>query len=310
MEQDFETFMGLERAQLAERIRAQGFPRLGVYIPDGTRRLTLAMSDCPASGSAFFQAALELSERYLYQQLMRFFESGLWGMVVPLFSQRVLSRSEAYAREFALPALEKLTCSPAWLDFYHTHGLQVHFYGVQNLQGDAFWDAPRAWMAALQEVTQHHTAGVLCLGVGGSPVLGEDALAVAGCPDLDVCSQRLYGVALPRADFVIMTGKMGGLGALPPFICDGETALYLMPAPGFLLSESGWRAILYDLLYQRHAEEIYPLNADERRALGVVYQQGADVILGLGERHYGLWMARELYATVKTRSDLGEGDQT
>lgn len=302
MPQNFDGFMSLSREQLANLIREQHFPRLGVYIPDGTRRLTLALRDCPPDGPEFFHTSTQLALELFFQQMERFFGSGLWGLIVPLFSYRVLNRSETYAKAFVFPILSALTQEANWLELYAKYQLQVRFYGWQNLKSMPLWEPVCSWMEALQERTMHNTGGVLCLGVGGSPVLGEDAMLVAGVP-AEARLLTFYGVDLPRADFILMSGKLGGVGSLPPFVCDGDTALYLMPAPGLLLDEKTWRQLLYDLLFERHDPEIYPFTAEQRAALRTLYQRGKGVIFGLGERHYGLWIARELCATVKGEAE-------
>jgi len=305
----WEAFKEWDDGRIAELVRTQNYPRLGVYIPDGTRRLTLALSTCPAEGLAFYQTAVNIAEELLLRRLEDFFNTGLWGLVLPLFSRQVLQRSEAYFRYFAMPALQRLTQAPLWLSFYERYDVQVYFYGLQGLLGTNFGTELQAWAETLQRVTAVHQGHILCLGVGGSSVLGEDSLMVSGAPDLQACRRAFYGLDLPSADFALMTGQFGGLGALPLFLCDGKTALYVMPAPGLLLSAHGWRKILYDLLFQRRGQEVYPFSLEERLALRHLYQQGAELILGLGERLNGVWIARELQDAETTSSFRPAGDQ-
>lgn len=288
-------------AQVAALIKSLQFPQLGVYVPDGTRRLTLALTNPPAGTFEFYQAALTLAEELLLQQLHRFFASGLWGLLVPLFSRHVLARGDTYCRDFVLPALQRLTCSDRWRAFYQTYGIRLRFYGVAGLDNGPLWDEVRSWMETAQSATAQHAEHILLIGVGGSPRLGEDA---AACTDRTATTEAkilaLYGEPLPVANFVIIGGKLGGLGALPALLCDGDTALYLMPTPGLLLTETGWRKILYDLLFQRQETAYDTLSLAERQALGELYRQGSDLIYGLGQRQWGLWLPQELYAAVTT----------
>ncbi len=297
----WEEFAAWTPAQVAAWVAACRFPRLGIYVPDGTRRLTLALTDETPGTPGFDQAALTLAEGLLRQQLQRCFASGLWGLVVPLFSRRVLSRGDEYCRHFVLPALQRLTGAEDWLAFYQEQGVRLRFYGTAVLESSPRWDEICSEMAAVQTATASQTEHLLLIGVGGSPLLGEDAIALTGAAEpLERKVQALYGEPLPPADFVLIGGKMGGLGALPSLLCDGDTALYLMPVPGLLLSETGWRRILYDLLFQRRETEYRALSADERRALRELYQQGAGLIYGLGQPRWGLWLPQELYAAVTT----------
>ncbi len=290
----WEDFQQWDDGHIAELVHTRNYPRLGVYVPDGTRRLTLALTDCPPDGAEFYRAALNLIEGRFLQQLEMFFTTGVWGLVVPLFSRRVLARSDTYLRDFAEPVLQKLTQSRLWLDFYERHEVRVCFYGLQGLPETEFRARVGAWAEHLQAITSEHARHSLCLGVGGSAILGEDSARLDGSLELPDLREAFYGAALPMADFVIMSGKFGGLGALPPFICDGDTAFYIVPVPGLLLGAKGWRAILYDLLFQRQAQEAYPLTQAERLALRRLYEQNADSVIGTGQVLNGIWVAREL----------------
>lgn len=298
-------FTAWRAEDIAHLVQEEGFPKLGVCIIDGTRRLTLATTETNPAEPEFYQAALQLTGDLTMRLIEGFFVLGLQGLVLPLFSQRVLSRGDRYRRDFAVPALQTLTRAAHWKEFYQEHGIRVRFYGPWEAVSLSLGMSEAVeWIGEIQQDTSSHRQHTLAFGVGGSPCLGENAAqtVLGGGASRQEWVQALYGVSLPVADFVLLGGQMAGLGALPPWLCDGDTALYILPVPTLLLSKAGQRRIFFDLLFQRRQSELKPLTIEGRERLRSVYRRGSETIWGIGEQIEGVWLPREIELPARPKT--------
>jgi hypothetical protein len=143
---------------------------------------------------------------------------------------------------------------------------------------------------------------MLFLGIGGDPWVGCDVIKAASRfqeeyhreAALDELVKVLYGQSIPPADLLIFSSKLGGLGALPSLICNGDTPVYYLLAPGVqALTTETYRAILYDLLYMRDGvtgECGYQLSPSEREQLRAWYADHAGAVIGVGHRIGSVWV--------------------
>jgi hypothetical protein len=296
-----EHFLDLPPDTISEITRQAGRPKVGVFVPDGNRRLVLATTDLPENSPAFFtQVALTQTAGFL-ENLKVFFNHGLPTLFAPLFSRSVLLRGGNY-RLAVIETLRILFTDPTWLDFYRDRGICVRVYGnVEALCCDEFGPAI-AWIKAVELQTKGYTAHHLYLGIGGEPWVGHDAAAAAVRfygqfnrePDNDELIPFLYGWPVPAAAFVIISSKFAGIGALPALITGHDTQLYYLPVPGVIgLTERTYRLILYDLLFsqqERPQDRHYELSPEERGQLRAWYTARADTVIGLGRKIGSVWV--------------------
>jgi adenosine tuberculosinyltransferase len=294
-------FLKLSTHEIREIVSKQAKPKVGVFIPDGNRRLVLAMTDLKEGGDEFFrQVAITQASGFL-ENLKVFFGHGLSTLFSPLFSRSVLQRGESYRRFTVLETLRILFTDPAWLEFFDAWKIRVKIYGdLDALAGDC--SPAITWAQEVEERTRANEAFWLCLGIGGEPYVGNDVLV--GTLDYLQCFGReptreeliefLYGRVFQPADFVIVSSKFAGVGAFPGLVSGKDTRIYYLPAPGIVgLTERTYRKILYDILFvhgEAAQQEGYELTAAARQSLRDWYENHLDTVIGLGRSLESVWM--------------------
>ncbi|HMB22852.1 MAG: hypothetical protein ACM33V_15665 [Chloroflexota bacterium] len=302
VDMDRQDFLKLSTQEIKTLVSGRHVPEVGVFVPDGNRRLVLAMTDLKENGEEFFrQVALTQTSGFL-ENLKVFFGHGLSVLFAPLFSRPVLQeRSKGYRSLTVLETLRILFTEPTWLQFFDAWKICVKVYGDLDALTDECSPAI-SWARALEERTKANEGHWLCLGIGGEPYIGDDVFAGTlsyserfGCrPAREQLTQFLYGRAFPPADFVIVSSKFGGIGAFPGLICGKDTRIYYLPVPGIVgLTECTYRKILYDILFvQAEAEQKrgYDLTPAARRALKTWYEEHVDDVIGTGRTLESVWL--------------------
>ncbi len=70
-------FLSLSAREISTLTQSKGKPRLGVFVPDGSRRLVLALTDAKLDTEEFYRLCAALPAQYLQQSLKVFFHFGL-----------------------------------------------------------------------------------------------------------------------------------------------------------------------------------------------------------------------------------------
>lgn len=300
-----DAFLKMPAQEIARLIRELKRPRLGAFVPDGSRRLVLAFSETTPDSEDFYRLSATLPAQYLLESLKVFFSHGLPILLVPILSSSVLKRGHRYSRLTALTGLELLFSSDDWWQFYQEYDVRVRVYGDLSLLANSECEPALAWIETMVARTAVHEFHTLYFAIGEPPTLGE-GIAEMGVrfwqengrfPTLSEQICYYYGEPLPTADFFIMTSKMSGLGALPRFLVNGDTEAYFLPSAGAMgLNAHTWRLILYDMLFARvglngkYVQEV--MSAEERAALSAVYRDDAQTVIGLGEQIGKVWVAK------------------
>lgn len=297
-------FLKMPTQEIAQLVLKEKRPQLGVFVPDGSRRLVLAFTDAVPGSDDFFRQSATLPAQYLKESLEVFFSHGLPTLLVPILSSSVLKRGDRYGRLTALTGLQLLFASSDWLAFYKDYDIRVQVYGNLSLLAGSECEPALEWIQATIDQTADHQTHTLFYAIGESATLGE-GIAEMGVQffkengRLPTLSEQIcyyYGQSLPTADFFIMTSKMSGMGALPRFLVTGDTEIYFLPSAGAMgLNAFTWRQILHDMLFSRtslrgkYAQEAMSLS--ERNALRTMYQRAAKTVIGLGEQIGRIWIA-------------------
>jgi len=295
-------FLCLPIDEVVKIVQQKGQPQAGVFVPDGNRRLVLAMTGLPENSDAFFLQVAKTQTAGFLENLQVFFDHGLPILFAPLFSRSVLLRGNKYRSLTVVETLRTLFTDQAWLDFYQEHEVSVRVYGnLEVLAGEEL--APAFdWIHNAEEYTCKYDRHRLYLGIGGEPWVGHDAALAASRfirefgrePDKEELIFSLYGRALLPANFVIISSKFAGIGALPALICGRNTNIYYLPVPGVMgLTACTYRSILYDLLFlqgERTGDGCYELSPGEQKELYTWYTNHADIVMGVGHTIGSVWI--------------------
>lgn len=299
-----DAFLQLPSEDIVARARRAGRPQLGVFVPDGSRRLVLAYSDAEPGSAKFDRLSATLPAEFVMQSLRVFFDYGLPILLVPILGQSILKRGQSYQKNTLFEGLHLLFNSQAFLQFYDRHDVQVKVYGHLNHLIGTVCEPALAWIDKTCQATARHSTHKLFYAIGESPIVGEEAACSAVAyymkhgrsPTLHEQIEDYYGEILPPADFFIMTSKMGGMGALPNLLVNGDTELYYLPTV-MGLTESNYRRILYDLLYGRAPLRSgiadFEITPENRQALRQAYEQSREQVVGLGFSIGKIWVMND-----------------
>jgi adenosine tuberculosinyltransferase len=161
MERD--KFLNLPVEEVANIVRAGG-SKVCVFPFNGTRRWFLLEYGRDFEGDAA-QNYVELTTHGYINIYKLVFEHGIDTIVAPVFGGEILNRGDEYMREIGAN-MSLLATHPAFLEFYESNDIRVHFYGDyrKKLSG-----TPYAYICDMfDEVTRktaHHTRHRLFYGV-------------------------------------------------------------------------------------------------------------------------------------------------
>lgn len=298
-----ETFLALPTEKIVEIVQREGRPKVGVFVPDGSRRLVLALTDAEPGSDEFYRSCATLPALYLLESLKVIFSHGLPTLLVPILSRSVLNRGSDYRRLTALEGLRLLFADEEWMRFYDEYGIRVRAYGQPERLAETECAEALTWLENTQQRTAAYRLHTLFYAIGELPLVGCDIadLGVAfwqqhgRVPTLGEQIRQYYGGDIASADFFVMSSKLSGLGAIPRFLVNGDTEVYFLPAAGAMgLNEYTYRLILYDLLYERVGLRTgvngADLTSEDREALRIRYQQSVHRVIGLGRQVEGVWV--------------------
>lgn len=299
-----EQFLELSIPQIREVLLDINRPRLGVFVPDGTRRLVIAYSDLKPNTPEFYRYAAELPAGHLRESIQTFFNYGLPSLIVPILGRSVLSRGNDYQQYTLLHGLRLLFHSKEWSEFYQRNQVRVRVFGHKEQLIGTFCEEALEWINETEKYTEGQQLHLLLYGIGESPIVGEEAAWSATqlykqnhcSPSREELIRFYYGELLPSADFFIMTSKMSGMCALPNLLVDGDTEIYYLPTMTGLNDET-YRLILYDILFERSALRSgiaeFDITPENRAALRRSYEQLSHQIIGLGFSVGKIWVMKQ-----------------
>jgi hypothetical protein len=184
------------------------------------------------------------------------------------------------------------------LNFYKYHNVRVKVYGNPESLKNPAYDGISNLINQTEKITKENSTHTLFIGIGGEPWVGWDAVLATtnyyktygNFPsDKQDLIKYMYGEYLPPANFVIFSGKPGGLGALPALISGKNTQIFYLPAPGVLsLNQTTYRKILHNQIYVKKGG--YDISKEQLDELRTEYKSIIDTVVGLGQNVGSVWM--------------------
>ncbi|UCH97304.1 MAG: hypothetical protein JSV88_10750 [Candidatus Aminicenantes bacterium] len=297
-----EEFVALPAEEIARIVKQKGKPKLGIFVPDGNRRMTMALTGLSEDSDDFYSEYVRLFTEKFMGNLKVFFHLGLDTLMVPLISPTILNREPKYINLAVNGLLQALTQSKKWLNFYRDKDIRVRTYGNSGqLQGTGC-EKGIQWVEEIKTQTSHHKKHTLFYGFLANSIEGMELVNLAvefyqmhrRKPTYREMKEMYYGENLAEADFFIMSTKIAGAGVLPPLISNKKTEMYFLTAPGVMgLTQETYREILYDLLFCRTDGTIKKYGAHDLKDIEVLkkyYSPGESMVLGTGKRVGKFWV--------------------
>jgi hypothetical protein len=297
-----EEFVALSAEEITQIVKQKGKPKVGIFVPDGNRRMTMALTGLSEDSEDFYTEYVRLFTEKFMENLNVFFSHGLDTLIVPLISPTVLNRNQKYLNLAINGLLQTLVKSDKWLNFYKENDIRVRNYGdLEHFRGTECQNGIH-WTEEIKTQTSHHKTHTLFYGFLSNNMGGVESVNLAiefyklyhRKPTSPEMKEMYYGENLAEADFFIMSTKIAGAGALPPFISSKKTEMYFLLAPGVVgLTRETYRDILYDLLYCRPDETIKKYRVHDLKGIEVLkkyYFSDESIVLGLGKRVGKFWV--------------------
>lgn len=287
---DFETFLHLPAAQVAELVRQAG-PRVGVFPINGTRRwFALEYPQHAASGDA--ETYLHLAGRRHIELYQLFFDHGVDTLLTPVFGPDLLERGDEY-KQLLKRGLLWFAQDQEFLDFYDAYDVRVRVYGdaQRYLQNTPYAPALEAYAGLTRRTAAHRRCRLffgICAHDPAETVaeLGARFYQQHGCfPDKRQIVEAYYGEYVEPVSFFIGFDRPTVFDM--PLIATGSEDLYFTVSPSLYLDARTLRAILYDHLYARRVDDAdyETLSSKDWQALGDFYALNRHHVLGLGRVH-------------------------
>jgi hypothetical protein len=289
---DFDTFLNLQRSEVAEEVR-RAQATVCAFPINGTRRWLL-LEHPDASTSDY----LELNGQQHVELYRLLFEHGIDTLLAPIFEPVMQQRGEDYQQKIIAQGLAMVATHPTFTRFYEEHQVRVRFYGDYRriFPGTICADIPDQFDRIAAQ-TQMHRRYRLFYGVSTRHAI-EDVVKLAvearekngQIPDRTALIEMYYGEPIAPVSLFITSGKFNAFG-MPLFETD-DTSLYFTVAPSPFLTERQLRGILFDHLYHRRpsAKSDYAdLTDGDLRRMREFYRVHRETTLGVGVIRNGTW---------------------
>jgi hypothetical protein len=297
-----EEFVALPAKEITRIVKQKGKPKVGIFVADGNRRMTMALTGLSEDSEDFYSEYVRLFTEKFMENLKVFYSHGLDTLIVPLISPTILNRSQNYVNLAINGLLQALFKSDKWLTFYKENDIRVRTYGNPgHLQGTQCQKGVQ-WIQDIKTQTSHHKTHTLFYGFLSNNPGGMESVNLAvefyqlhrRKPTPSEMKEMYYGENLAEADFFIMSTKIAGAGALPPLISTKKTGMYFLPIPGVMgLTREIYREILYDLLYCRPNGPIKKYGNDDLKDMETLkkyFSPNEPTIIGPGKRVGKFWV--------------------
>lgn len=297
-----EKFTTLPAKEIAQIVKEKGKPKAGIFVPDGTRRMTLAFGHVSPEADDFYSENVRMTTQYFMHNLKVFFEHGLQTLFVPLISSAVLKRKKRYQQITLQQGLKTILKNETWLNFYAENDIRIIVYGDLKYLRESECAQAIEWITEIQKLTVKHKTHRLFYGFASPDRIGTGLThltidfykSYAREPTYDELVKMYYGEYIAPADFFIMSTKLAGLGALPPLIVGGETQLYFLAAPGIMaLNKDTYRKILYDYLFCRPHKPHQNYTAEDSQDIETLrnyFMRQKSTVIGLGMNIGNFWV--------------------
>ncbi len=289
-------FIKLPTEEIRQILSPGKRPTVGIFVPDGTRRLTLSFTKTLPGSAGFFSEYLRLTSQYFMNNVDVFFSHGLPTLFVPLIGSHIFNKSKSPQHKALRKILEIIFKSKQWVEFYKKNNIRVKVYGnLKYLEKDDYSPALE-WIENMIRITSKNKSHTLFYGFASENETGPEFMEYAinfykntgRRPTYSELLTSYYGEYLPPAHFFIMSTKFTGLGSLPPFITNRETRMYFLPAPGILaLTRETYRKILYDLLFcqpEKSRREYEKNDLKYAGPLKTYFSNNRSTVFGLSEK--------------------------
>ncbi|MEW5939015.1 MAG: hypothetical protein AB1750_05095, partial [Chloroflexota bacterium] len=228
-----------------------------------------------------------------------FFDHGVDTLITPVIGPEILATRDSYMQKIGADGLARIATHPDFLSFYEQYGVRARFYGdYRKYLADTPYEHLSAIFDGLIETTKHNNRSRLFFGafadnLGATQAVAELAVNYFkernAVPAREKIVEMYYGEYVDKADIFIGFDRFAAFDY--PLINWGAEDLYFTVSPSLYMTAKQLRAILYDHMYTRRAQEreYETFTRKEMDDIKRYYRSNVDNSLGIGEIYCGLW---------------------
>lgn len=291
---DLENFLSLPAEEVAHIVRAGG-SRVCVFPFNGTRRWFLLEYGRDFDGDAA-QNYVELTTQGYINTYKLVFDHGIDTIVAPVFGGEILNRGEEYMREIG-SGMSLLATHPAFLEFYETYGIRIHFYGDyrNQLRGTPYEHICESFDAITHKTAKNKKRRLFYGVWADAPTDTIARLSIkhfqttGKVPSRPELIEQYYGEYIEKADIFIGFEKFNVFDY--PMLGWGEESLYYTVAPSLYMNSNQLKNILYDFIYLRPVQDpdYFTMPDEDFDTMRKFYDENREVTFGVGEMRGGIW---------------------
>jgi tuberculosinol/isotuberculosinol synthase len=246
------------------------------------------------------QSYMDITGQHHVRLYRMLFDHGIDTLLTPVFGSELSeARGDDYVLRIGAEGLRRLAEHPDFLNFYHEYQVRVRFYGDYR---KFFKNTPYTFLfdsfEAVTAQTQHYDRFRLFFGVCANDAtetvaeLGIRHYAEHGAlPDKQKLIEMYYGEPVSPVSLFIGFDKFSAFDM--PLLALGQEDLYFTVSPSLYLTEPQLRAILFDHLFTRRAEEpdYSTFTAEDWMCMKQFYQANKGQTMGIGaiQPHGSYW---------------------
>ncbi|UCH90062.1 MAG: undecaprenyl diphosphate synthase family protein [Thermoplasmata archaeon] len=310
-----EEFMSLPTNDFVNLINDAKKPRVGVLIPDGTRKIGVIYYGLDSNSPEFEAKLFQRINKDLMEVVKLFFNHGLHTFFVPCLTNGNLARNEHYVEKAVRNGLEYILKSDEWLDFYDERKIRVKIYGDYERLTEMGFAEVADWISDVQARTAKFDRHILYFGIACSNREEMDRILDYAIdfhqehgrrPSREELISWYYNGAVDDVDFFIRPTMFRDSDVQPPLISGVKTQMYFPIGPFPFLNTNMVREIFFDLLYNRtithgnDTESLDNLTEAEAELINNYYTENRDKIIGLGNRIGDFWLPSGKIKSLKS----------
>jgi undecaprenyl diphosphate synthase len=300
-----EEFMELSTEKIRGVVNEKGYPKVGVIIPDGTRRSGIIFYNMNPSSKDFEKKLFDKLNSQIIDKIKIIFDHGLDTLFMPGVTHGNFNRTDQYVDTVTKIGLKYIFNDESWLNFYNEYDIKVKIYGDLHFVKKMGYEYVVDWIRKVEEETKNNTTYKLYHGLACSNSYENFRILDLAIdffkennrnPTKEEIIKLYYGEYIGDVDFFIRPTVFRDSDIQPPLISGRKTQFYFPISPIVNFSLEMYREILYDMLFSRvitmskkqwNAED---LNEKQLKFIRTYYAQNQSSILGIGERVGNLWL--------------------
>lgn len=298
-------FCELSPEEVTKIIKLKGKPKVGVYLPDGSRRAAIIIQDAIPETNDFYNKILGVHLDKFKKDIEIMFEDGLKTLIIPCLKHSNFERNELSIK-IITNSIKAFFTDQKWLDLYDKLDVKVGVYGDFSYLEEMGYGEIKEWASEVENITKNNKSHNLFWGLTASNKYEIPRLINMSIkffkeyhrePKFKEILKLYYGDEIDEVDFLIRAAEIRDSDMQPLIISGIKTQMYFLVAPTFIsFTRENYRKILYDLIFYRseilgkknyYFEDL--INIDTK-TINEYYKLNNASIIGLGKRIGKFWL--------------------